>query len=98
MTANLGIERSNDGLKEAAETIEELLKDFSRQVPAPISAYPLETHNLLLAARQVVNGALSQTRNVGLHFNRDLTTEEPQSIPEFLPPEVEEPQSSGSLF
>jgi len=77
MTENVGIVRTMDGLREARETVDALLKDYASLPAAPFSAHPRETHNLLLAARHVVVDALARDRNVGLHFNRDLAPAEP---------------------
>ncbi len=72
MTENVGIVRTFDGLRKSARDIETLLAEFEASPKAPFSTHPLETSNLLKAARFVVGGALARTENVGLHFNADL--------------------------
>lgn len=72
MTEKAGIVRDFDGLHEAQTTVAQLLEDYRKLPNAPFSRHPLETHNLLLSAQAVVSQALERTRNVGLHFNRDL--------------------------
>jgi L-aspartate oxidase len=72
MTAHVGIVRTFAGLREAADTIETLIREYDSLPEAPYSSYPLETRNLLIAARHVVAGALERNVNVGLHFNSDL--------------------------
>jgi L-aspartate oxidase len=72
MTESVGIVRSDVGLRNAQEQIERLLTEYDQLAGAPHSQYSLETHNLLMAAREVVRGALGRRENVGLHFNVDL--------------------------
>lgn len=72
MTERVGIVRTTEGLREAAKEIEKLVKEYDSKTGAPYSPYPLETRNLLLAARHVVAGALARNENVGLHYNSDL--------------------------
>jgi len=79
MTAEVGIVRSFIGLKETLGVIEGLLEEYDALPSSPYSQHPLETHNLLIAARCVVEGALHRTENIGLHFNQDLITEESPS-------------------
>jgi len=71
MTEHVGIVRSNSGLASARKRVDELLRDFDRAPAAPFSRHPLETHNLLIAAREVVQGAIDRKVNVGLHYNVD---------------------------
>ena len=72
MTTHVGIVRTFNGLTEAATSIRALLDEY-RQLPnSPYSSHPLETYNLLIAAREVVEGAAKRQQNVGLHFNSDL--------------------------
>jgi L-aspartate oxidase len=75
MTQKVGIVRSFAGLREAETTVEELIEEYEALPAAPFSSYPLETRNLLAAARHVVQGALARDRNVGLHFNVDLASD-----------------------
>ena len=72
MTANVGIVRTFEGLREAQGTIETLIREYDGLPEAPFSSYPLETRNLLIASRHVVDAALRRNVNVGLHFNADL--------------------------
>ena len=72
MTAKVGIVRTNAGLREALRAVDRLITDYESQAQTPFSTYPLETHNLLIAARHVVAGALARKESVGLHFNEDL--------------------------
>jgi L-aspartate oxidase len=71
MTERVGIVRSDNGLASARRRVGELLRDFERAQDAPFSRHPLETHNLLIAAQRVVQGAIDRKQNVGLHFNID---------------------------
>jgi len=71
MTEHVGIVRSNAGLAAAKKRIDELLRDFDKAPAAPFSRHPLETHNLLVAARAVIQGAIDRKVNVGLHYNVD---------------------------
>ena len=66
------IVRTNDGLLKAQKEIEKLFKEYERLPRAPFSTHPLETWNLLIAAKYVVNGAIKRTENIGLHYNSDL--------------------------
>lgn len=72
MMANVGIVRTFEGLREAQATISDLSNEYESLPEAPFSTYSVETRNLLVAARYVVDGALNRTENVGLHFNTDL--------------------------
>ncbi len=72
MTNNVGIVRTFHGLHEAERTVEALIQEYDSLPEAPFSPYPLETRNLLVAARFVIEGAIRRDRNVGLHFNADL--------------------------
>lgn len=72
MTEKVGIVRTHLGLSEAEDEVERLLQEFDTHASAPYSPHPLETRNLLVAARHVVQGARRRSQNVGLHFNSDL--------------------------
>ncbi|MBS1716569.1 MAG: L-aspartate oxidase [Armatimonadetes bacterium] len=72
MTANVGIVRTNAGLAEAKAGVQQLLKEYESLPEAAFSRHPLETHNLLLGAQYVVEGAIARKANVGLHYNKDL--------------------------
>ncbi|MBI1755609.1 MAG: L-aspartate oxidase [Fimbriimonas ginsengisoli] len=72
MTADAGIVRTFAGLNHAKEEIERLVGQTDGLPEAAFSTHPLETRNLLEAARYVVEGALARKENVGLHFNADL--------------------------
>jgi len=71
MTTDVGIVRTSSGLREASAIVEALLSEYKSLPSVPYSQHPVETHNLLLAAQCVVDGALRRTANVGLHFNED---------------------------
>jgi L-aspartate oxidase len=71
MMANVGIVRTNAGLDEARKEVAELVEEYADSPPAPFSTHPLETHNLLVAAKAVIDGAIARKVNVGLHFNSD---------------------------
>ncbi len=72
MTNHLGIVRSFAGMAEAKEVVNGLLDEYGSLSESNFSAYPLETHNLLIAAQYVIDGALNRRANVGLHYNSDL--------------------------
>jgi L-aspartate oxidase len=72
MTQNVGIVRNFDGLRRTERLTSELLQAFERSPSAPLTAYGLESRNLLIASQHVIRGALLRSRNVGLHFNEDL--------------------------
>ena len=72
MTNGAGIVRTTEGLKQAVETIDQLLAEYASLPDAPFSAHPLETYNLLISARFVAQQALDRTTNIGLHYNADL--------------------------
>jgi len=72
MTQRVAVMRSNEGLRQADETITTLLTAYESAPRAPFSQYSLETRNLLLGARKVVEGARARKANVGLHYNVDL--------------------------
>jgi L-aspartate oxidase len=72
MTSHVGIVRTYDGLTEALATCDDLLKEYDKLSHAPFSEHARETHNLIIAARHVVQGAIDRNANVGLHFNADL--------------------------
>jgi len=72
MTKEVGIVRTFKGLREARDVVAGLLREYNDLPAAPFSAHPLETHNLLVAAANVIEGALTRDQNVGLHFNADL--------------------------
>jgi aspartate oxidase len=74
MTKGAGIVKTNDGLAETASLIDKLMNEYERLPVAPFSTYSLETRNLIIAARYVVQGAIDRQANVGLHYNADLVT------------------------
>ena len=83
MTEHVGIVRTNAGLAEAAVTIEVASDEYNALPPAPYSIYPLETRNLIVVARIVVDAARRRTANVGLHYNSDddpVTTAFPSTV------------------
>lgn len=75
MTQRVAVVRSNDGLRQAGETVDALCEAYRAAPKAGFSQYALETRNLLLAAGHVVRGAVARTANVGLHYNIDLDKE-----------------------
>jgi L-aspartate oxidase len=74
MTNHVGVVRSTSGLETALRNVQALLRQYDGLPSAPYSPHPLETRNLLVAAEQVVQGALSRSDNVGLHYNEDRGT------------------------
>jgi aspartate oxidase len=72
MTEHVGIVRTNRGLEQASSTVGTLVKQYEKLPAAPFSIYPVETHNLLITAKIVIESALRRTTNVGLHYNSDL--------------------------
>lgn len=72
MTEHVGIVRTDAGLAEAMSSLDAIGREYDRLPPAPFSSHPLETRNLLEAAKHVVRGAIHRRENVGLHFNEDL--------------------------
>lgn len=74
MTKGAGIVKTNVGLVETLDLISKLEREYERLPEAPFSPYSLETRNLILAARYVVQGAIDRQSNVGLHYNSDLIT------------------------
>ncbi len=74
MTANVGIVRSLDGLRDTLGVVNGIIEEYDSLPSSPYSQHPLETRNLLIAARSVVEGALHRKSNIGLHFNQDLVT------------------------
>jgi L-aspartate oxidase len=81
MTANAGIVRRTSDLEKALRTVRQLLAEYAQQKKAPFSPHPLETHNLLITALYVVEGALNRKANVGLHYNLDLINAKPPRTP-----------------
>ncbi len=74
MTHHAGIVRTSAGLRSAVSGIKQLQKSFDALPDSPVATYPVETRNLLIAAKFVVEQALARQQNVGLHFNSDLVT------------------------
>ena len=72
MMSHVGIVRTFAGLREQEGIVESILGELATLPQAPFSAYTIEARNLAVAAKHVVQGALSRDRNVGLHFNSDL--------------------------
>lgn len=75
MTKEVGIVRSNAGLIETVKAINEMLTEYDTLPDAPFSPHPIETRNLLLAARYVAAQAVARKENIGLHYNIDLVKE-----------------------
>lgn len=76
MTAEAGIVRTTKGLKWAMDQISKLQAEYQALPQVSYSTYPLETRNLLVASKFVIEGALARTSNVGLHYNKDLEAAE----------------------
>ena len=74
MTKGAGIVRTTAGLKETVSVVQGLIEEYDHLSDAPFSSHPIETKNLLVAARYVAEQALARTTNIGLHFNEDLPT------------------------
>lgn len=72
MSLHVAVFRTTQGLDTAKRHIDNLIESYESAASAPFSAYSLETRNILLAAREVVHGAINRKQNVGLHFNADL--------------------------
>ncbi len=72
MGGGLGVFRTTAGMEAARTKVAELTAHFDSLPGAEFSAYSREAHNLLVAAKYVVEGALARRENVGLHFNADL--------------------------
>jgi L-aspartate oxidase len=72
MTDRVAIVRTNAGLAEAKKDVDRLIYEYENLPEAAYSQHPLETYNLLLAARSAVEGAINRKVNVGLHYNSDL--------------------------
>lgn len=72
MTLGAGIVRTDSGIQKCLQTIEELQQEYFSTPPAPYASHPLETENLLIAAKHVAQGAKNRRENVGLHYNSDL--------------------------
>ena len=74
MTKGAGIVRTTAGLRETVAVVQGLIEEYDHLSDAPFSSHPIETKNLLVAARYVAEQALARTTNIGLHFNEDLPT------------------------
>lgn len=81
MTANAGIVRNNSDLADAMATVIRLEAEYNALAEAPFSRHPLETRNLLVAARHIVQSAQDRKENVGLHFNSDYPIADTQHKP-----------------
>ncbi|MFN3682726.1 MAG: L-aspartate oxidase [Fimbriimonadaceae bacterium] len=76
MTDHVGIVRTNAGLAQALGRLEELRADYERQPAAEFSVYAAETPNILETALEVVRAAIARKENVGLHYNKDLVSDD----------------------
>jgi L-aspartate oxidase len=74
MTEQAGIVRTTRGLEAARATVAALTEQYRALPNAPFSTYSVETENLLITARYVVEGALARHENVGLHYNADFAS------------------------
>ncbi len=72
MTEEVGIVRTNAGLESMALMVDSLENDFRAAKTGSFSRYSRETWNLLVTARHTVRGAKTRSKNVGLHYNSDL--------------------------
>lgn len=72
MTEGAGIVRTHAGLRATQQKVQSLLDEYAAHAGAPFSTYSRETHNLLVTAQYVVQGAIDRQQNVGLHYNTDL--------------------------
>jgi len=72
MTTHVAINRTDEGLKKAAQVQHQLLAEYDRKPLAPFARYPQESRHILEAAKYVIDGALARRSNIGLHFNLDL--------------------------
>lgn len=72
LTEFLGIVRTNAGMEEMSGKLSQLHHQYLSAEPAPYTQYSVETENLLIAAKFVIDGALARRQNVGLHYNVDL--------------------------
>jgi len=72
MTTHVAINRTDEGLKKAAQIQKQLLAEYDRKPLAPFARYPQESRHILEAAKYVIDGALARRANIGLHFNLDL--------------------------
>ena len=70
MWDQVGIVRSNRGLRNANESIEELQSEISPS--AEFHAFAAESANLLLCGKLIASAAMNRKTNVGLHYNVDL--------------------------
>lgn len=70
MWEEVGIVRSNRGLRNAVETIEELCSEITPS--DQFHAFSAEAANLLECGKQIASAAKKRTTNVGLHYNVDL--------------------------
>jgi len=74
MMNEVGIVRTNAGLADAKASVDRLIEEYDSLPPAPFSTHPLETRNLLIAGKAVIEGAIARKENVGLHYNSDNPT------------------------
>ena len=75
MTKGAGIVRTNAGLRETQLVVNKLIEEYESLATAPFSMHPIETKNLLISAKYVVDQAAIRSQNIGLHFNEDLPKE-----------------------
>ena len=61
MTKGAGIVRTTAGLKETQSVIQKLIEEYDSLSDAPFSIHPIETKNLLISAKFVVDQALAHT-------------------------------------
>lgn len=71
MSRNLGIFRTNRGLKDMNRQLQKLEQEIAELPRAPFSPYSQEGKNLFQVASLVTQAAIARTENIGLHFNAD---------------------------
>jgi len=84
MWEKAGIVRSNHGLREAADTIREMIETVRKRQPLeryePFDKKSSEAANMLECARLIVHAAISRKENIGLHYNIDLDTSQKAAV------------------
>lgn len=73
MSSHVGVFRTTQGLQEALARIQAWRQDYDQAPRASFSPYSAEADNLLTAAQLIVQAALDQPQNIGLHHNADNT-------------------------
>ena len=77
MSEEVGIVRSNQRLKRAKRRVDLLQSDVEMMWKTSVPTREIvELRNLCLIGQLVVENALSQSENRGLHYNVDLITDD----------------------